>query len=969
MKNVITIIDHGRKSINRGDALTVCDLIDRQHKAKRRESSWIVKGPPSESILSSDVRRDGKDNWLATIGRRIPPGFTLGENNPCPADANLQSKVLLFRNIMRSDSRPPSSIHQGSWFLSSALTKAYISVVLCDAKILSDNVNGRFIDGREHLDALLEQHPDINIVAFTLCEDYFYHARQLAKYIRRKTHAFIVVGGVMPTLAPEAVFLHLPEANFVVRGEGEKVLRNIALILKGQNIRNQLSKRQLLGLQQLQGVLFANKNLLISADRGQVNFLERFNQYGLDFSLLRKVDIESGLDLYTSRGCNNGCSFCTTIGRGNFRAMTVEKMISMVNRYKKHLVSLYGNQTYIPARCWGLSFYDDDFLANRARAREFFKYILHTPFYIEFFQASINSFFMTKGKNRIIDRALLDSLDYKLFYPRSDREEGSVRESNDRYHIYLGTENFCSRELQELVKGYTFSEIECVVKRLSEKKIRQAHHFIFANINTRLHDIYDNLIKISRLKRLYGDYFNILMPVTPRLVSFFNTASYMKASRRKQLQNIEVRGRLSDRKAPAYNYDLVKGDVPRDNDVAELLEHINTETIRLSHWQGALSRISFLLLYKMEALGLKKNESSRRISKLDSALCAYYRYEKESEKNSKRRNDRYSAQAAVHNIQLMLTRRCFLRCIYCPVIQKNIDMPEDILRKSINLLFTSDNHTLRLDFTGGEPLKRFDLIKKGVLYAKKLEQQYLGKKNVSFYIVTNGLALSPEVVRFLSQFKTKLEISFDGDESTHNKYKLSGERDIVNPYRQAARNLQYVLGSSLDYTGVMVVLPENVSLLAHNFSHLVDLGFRNIEVNYALGKYWDDGSRRKFFHQFIKIKEKYRTLLMKRELILGNIRGRREPAILNAEFMVDVDGCIHLLSEFQFKHSLATGNPPFRFGNVSGLTTIQNLRKDTFMSYYTLYRMYSRKNMRIKRILHNNIIMGFECKKFFSNFL
>lgn len=76
---------------------------------------------------------------------------------------------------------------------------------------------------------------------------------------------------------------------------------------------------------------------------------------------------------------------------------------------------------------------------------------------------------------------------------------------------------------------------------------------------------------------------------------------------------------------------------------------------------------------------------------------------------------------------LVLTEKCNMRCEYCAYMSKYNsnyclkDMTDEIAFKAIDLFArsnTESNH-ISLGFYGGEPLLRFDLIKKCISYYKK----------------------------------------------------------------------------------------------------------------------------------------------------------------------------------------------------------------------------------------------------------
>ena len=92
---------------------------------------------------------------------------------------------------------------------------------------------------------------------------------------------------------------------------------------------------------------------------------------------------------------------------------------------------------------------------------------------------------------------------------------------------------------------------------------------------------------------------------------------------------------------------------------------------------------------------------------------------------------------------MVVTNRCNLACVYChaqaqAVAQKDWDMSEEVLRGTVEFFFsvpTGGRRDLRIEFQGGEPLLRYDLIQHAMDYANQLGES-AGLKT-HFSIVTN----------------------------------------------------------------------------------------------------------------------------------------------------------------------------------------------------------------------------------------
>lgn len=846
---------------------------------------------------------------------------------------NHKSKILLFKNIFNSPDKEKNQwFSPGALYLSAALKKTGYEVILSDSKISLEKKE--FITEKDKLDEILRENPDLNFIGISLCEDFFEKFKELVRFLRMKTKAFIGVGGVMPTLTPEHVFVHSPEVSFLVRGAGEEIFPRIVKILEEGNIDSYLSYPQINNLLKLQGFLFHNKHVFISAALDKVNILKNYDRSRLDFSFLKKENLTEGLNLFTSRGCFNNCFFCTSPGKGRYVGKSFQNLKIILRDYNKRLKEIFADG--VPAPALNLSFNDDDFLADVERAKSFLSFLRRQSFRINFFQTGINSFFQ-KGKCQytdIINQGLLRRLSAAVFL-------------SSRRNIYIGTENFCDSELKRLNKGYDFSKIERVVEVLSKKKIYQIHHLIASNQLTAPEDILDNLVKISTFQVLYGDYFSILVPVIPYLVSLYPSLSYRISLMNKREKFLNIKNYLRIKDYPEYDYPFVKNDIPINKITREIIPIIYKLFLNENDYLAIFDLTLVHLLLLQERIPSQKNGIRLLIKK----------YKNYPEIIFKKTNHRINDDR--NNLQLMITKRCQLRCRYCPIVKKNLDMDEEVLYKAIDLLFTSTRDTLRLDFTGGEPLLRFDLVEKGVEYARKMSKKK--NKAISFYLITNLIALNDKMADFLAGENFFLELSLDGEEEFHNFYKISASPKL-NPYRLTVSQLRKVFLRKINNYAVMVVTPYTVNYLSRNFCHLLRLGFRQIGINYAFGSIWEKGKQEEFLRQLNLIKNNFYPYIERGIIKLSNLNSRIEPAILNNEIMVDVDGRVYYLTDWLFEKETKKAIPPV--GQIDDFRNLNDILVTKFCALNRLFEHYP--SPRIKSIIVNNIDMGNSVKEYFE---
>lgn len=846
-----------------------------------------------------------------------------------------KSKILLFKNVFSpSQESGNPGLSLATLYLASGFKKAGFDVVLSSSQI-SGKTN--LISNKEELIKILRANPEINFIGLSLQESFFERIRPLIKFLRENSKTFIGVGGTLPTSNPNHVLAHLPEIDFLIRGNGEKVFPRLAEILDGKNNSSSLNEKEKREIANLTGLIFKKDGILISSKSDQINHISQMEDL-IDFSFVGKEDLNDGLFLFTSSGCFNNCLFCSSSYKGKFVSVGLKNLTGIIKKYYSHLKKIYNGN--IPNSALRLAFLDDDFLADPRLAINFFNFLKKTPFKINFIQTGINAFHIKtrKGYTNKINQSLLNALSPELFDP------------NKSVNLYLGLENLSDNELKRLGKGYDSRKAEKIIELLAFRKIRVAYHFIASNQLTTLDNIFDNLIKFSKFQINHQNYFQILTPIIPYLVSFYSSPNYKIILSNKRGKFLNIKKVLKIRGKPEYDYPMVENDIPVNKEVREFIPILSDLFLTEKNYLAILDQSLTALLVLREKLA-KDSESSSRISAI---IKKYENYSKLilGKTGFKILNDR-------PNMQLMLTRRCQLRCRYCPVVKKNQDMNEKILYKAINLLFTSARKDLRLDFTGGEPLLRFDLIKKGVEYAKELARKK--NKNISFYMVSNLIALTDEIADFLKKENFLLELSIDGEERFHNLYKI-GKNSRINPYQLTIAQSKKILPKKINNYVVMVVSPLTVGRLERNFYHLLKLGFRKIGINYALGLFWQIRERKSFFRQLDLIKKRFYPFLSKNMIKLGNLESRNEPAILNSEIMVNTDGRVYFLTDWLFERKLKKTIPPL--GQVSSIKNINGIFLSRFRALRRLFTYYP--SSEIKNIVLDNIDMGNETKSYFS---
>ena len=141
---------------------------------------------------------------------------------------------------------------------------------------------------------------------------------------------------------------------------------------------------------------------------------------------------------------------------------------------------------------------------------------------------------------------------------------------------------------------------------------------------------------------------------------------------------------------------------------------------------------------------------------------------------------------------LCVTEQCVFRCRYCVYsgnyigerIHSNKKMDLNTAKKAVNLFFQlllnkrrkSKIRKIFVGFYGGECLSEFELIKDIIHYAESTALATGINKifNLRFRITTNGYLLdNEEIIEFLKENQLSLDISIDGPEKEHDKFRVT----------------------------------------------------------------------------------------------------------------------------------------------------------------------------------------------------
>lgn len=843
-------------------------------------------------------------------------------------------RVLFFESLMNSDMpHNDCELSQGVLHMASTLSGTPTRVALADVK-MSITGTERPVVGLDGLRSVLAEGP-VDLVCITLLEGYFDGVVALVAELRKLgCRAHVAVGGVMPTLTPEHVACHLPDVTFVCRGAGEWFVPRLAAIVgDASSIEVPLTAPQVQRLLALDGLFSIDRagRRLVAANPQKTVRVESLDAVELDLGLLERRHLERGIEVSTSRGCIHKCSFCSIIGRQSYQARSSTGVLGLLEKYEQRYREIFGSE--VPRNAYRLHVSDDDFACDRQRAREFLQGILATPFRLSSVQVSVADLCARVDKQLVAvpDPVLFDAIRASCFADSgaSIPERDFVLDHKSRAwsaYLQIGVETFSDRELDRLGKGYGREHVRVVVDELAARRIHVDAYLILANSGTRAEDLVDSLEELCRLKLRHPKYFHVRFPVVPRLVSYFPSASHRRLVRRGQSEALAVRHTARVESHPEFDYPFVEADVPEDpwvraidpsvlSDEALYTRSLEVLAERFRELAGAeteLSREREHLVRRLDDLPrrLVFETLARRVESADKTAV-----EQASELLGPKKQwlpafRRWATQGP-SRLVVIPTWQCELRCVYCYIPkQDGRVMDRRTLERSIELLLSTDRSDVLLQFFGGEALVEWQLVQHGIEYGLAAARR--ARKNISFIVSSNGWSLDDEKLAWLAARPVKLELSLDGAPDLQNLSRPA-RLPVLDSYQNGiAPRAAAIVASGLPTEVIMVVVPKNVGRMAESFFHIASLGFRRVQINFALGVTWRDEHKRAFAEGLHRIGQELGARWARGEqLSFVNLEAPPFPVRLNGEVTVDFDGTIYagngFLHENEHKEKLVVG--------------------------------------------------------------
>ena len=178
----------------------------------------------------------------------------------------------------------------------------------------------------------------------------------------------------------------------------------------------------------------------------------------------------------------------------------------------------------------------------------------------------------------------------------------------------------------------------------------------------------------------------------------------------------------------------------------------------------------------------------------------------------------------MYNFTLYMTTDCNFKCQYCYEDYHNhYQLNEKTLVDSLEFIMNyGDKGKVLIDFLGGEPLLKKNLIYQAVDYIKN----FYPEREAKYYITTNCSLMDDDFIDFMKENQFTIRLSFDGNKETHDLNRVA--KDGVSCYDKIFENIMKVKDSGLNFSVRMTVTENTIPHMFENICYLHEHGLDNI---------------------------------------------------------------------------------------------------------------------------------------------
>ncbi|NLZ38280.1 MAG: B12-binding domain-containing radical SAM protein [Firmicutes bacterium] len=376
--------------------------------------------------------------------------------------------------------------HLGLGYLAACLRKAGIETLIIDMPLLGSTA-------AEVIETINNNNCALIGVSITFQES-AKEVLTLVTEIKEQTNVPIVIGGIYPTFAAKEIMTLFSSVDFIVKGEGEETLVELAQAILADG-----DVRRVAGL-----VGRANDELWETADRPSVKDLDALPLPARDTlpQVLAQVGYASVL---SSRGCYGRCTFCSVDAffrrfGTKFRMRSAADVVAELEMLQQK----YGAVNF--------AFNDANFICGKGRGRERAR--------------EIAELILEKGwKIKFSIQCRADDVEPELF---------ALLKKAGLCKVFLGVESGSQAVLDRFQKDTTVAENLTAIKILDDLDIFIAMGFIMFDYRTSINDLNENLQFLKQVKEMTGKAYLAEIDPVSKVLPFAGTKVEAELKREKR---------------------------------------------------------------------------------------------------------------------------------------------------------------------------------------------------------------------------------------------------------------------------------------------------------------------------------------------------------------------------------------------------------------------------------------------------
>lgn len=313
------------------------------------------------------------------------------------------------------------------------------------------------------------------------------------------------------------------------------------------------------------------------------------------------------------------------------------------------------------------------------------------------------------------------------------------------------------------------------------------------------------------------------------------------------------------------------------------------------------------------------------------------------------------ARADHERLMLMLTRSCELRCGYCFVdkTEQGLELSVAQARRGVDLLMRSQRSRLEVQFFGGEPARRWDVLTDVLEYAT--EHPLRGGRALQFTLTTNGVPLTAEKLDVLERYPVTILFSLDGDARSHARFRSAHLLPDEDAYARISAAVEGLLGRRVSWFMNVTVPPAGADQVWDRYVWARERGVPRLQINYSVGHTWSASQERRYLEGLQRVLHHHAQ--HPEGLLLYNWKSRCEPTILSDDLIVDTDGTVLHDAAIFLERSLPELKVAYRRGHIDTLGEFDPLRLSLRELDHILRTTYPH-GTRERRIVEQNEKMG-----------